>query len=88
MVSPAVVFIVVFAGALAVLAGVVVGMYVLRGFVSPSQRENLGAGDPRRTCYWEDFWCRFGMFLFVFFVLLALAVACVVLYTPGSNIKG
>ena len=82
MIPPGVAIILVLAGALAVLAAIVVGMYLLRNFISPDKRGIGGMEDPRRTWEWENFCCLYSAFVFIFFVILALAAAYVLTSNP------
>jgi hypothetical protein len=84
MVPFGVAIIVVLAGALAVCAAVVVGMYLLRGLISPDKRGVGGTEDPRRACYWENFCCMYGCFVIFFLVALALFAAFIFTHPPQA----
>jgi uncharacterized iron-regulated membrane protein len=82
MIPPGVAFVLVLAGAMAVLAAIVVGMYLLRSFISPDKRGIEVAQDPRHKADWGDFCCVYGAAVFILFVILALAAAYVLFSNP------
>ena len=84
MIPVGVAIVVGLAVALAVLAAIVVGMYLLRNFVPPDQRGSGGTEDPRRTCHWENFCCMYGLFAFIFLAALASFVAYMVFQPPSG----